>query len=140
MTRYVVDASVAIKWYVPEIHTGAALRLLGDGSRLLAPDLLLPEFGNILWKKVRRGEMDEEAARATLQAFSRVPMSVHPSSSLLEGAFDIAQTTGTTVYDSLYVALAAVEGCPLATADRKLFDAHQGGPFEETLLWVEDLP
>lgn len=139
MTRYVVDASVAIKWFVPEIHTGAALRLLRDGSVLLAPDLLLPEFGNILCKKVRRGEMAEKTARAALQAFSLVPLSVHPSASLLEGAFDIAQTTGTTVYDSLYVALAAVEGCPLVTADRKLFDAHQGGPFEESLFWVEDL-
>lgn len=140
MIRYVVDASVAIKWFVPEIHTSAALRLLNDEARLLAPDLLLPEFGNILWKRVRRGELAEKAARAVLQAFTAVPLRIHPSTLLLEGAFDIAQATGSTVYDSLYVALAAIEGCPLVTADRKLFDAQQRGPFGQSLLRVEDLP
>jgi len=139
VTRWVVDASVAVKWFVPEVHTQAALRLLRDGTTLLAPDLLLPEFGNIVWKKVRRGELGSEDARETLRAFSVVPLRVYPSAPLLEPAFEIAHTTGTTVYDSLYVALAAGEECRLVTADRKLWEAHQGGALEESLAWVEDL-
>jgi len=56
VSRYVVDASVGIKWFVPEIHSDAARRLLTEDSILLVPDLFFPEIGNILWKRVRRGE------------------------------------------------------------------------------------
>ena len=38
--HFVVDASVAIKWFVPEIHAEAARRLLREGITLLAPDLI----------------------------------------------------------------------------------------------------
>ena len=57
----VVDASVVIKWHVAEVHSDAALRLLGDDVPALhVPDLVFPEVGNILWKKVRRGDLTEE--------------------------------------------------------------------------------
>ncbi|MBI4482062.1 MAG: type II toxin-antitoxin system VapC family toxin [Acidobacteria bacterium] len=52
MKRFVVDASVAMKWFVPEAHQDAALRLLDDSCELLAPDFMAAEFGNILWKKM----------------------------------------------------------------------------------------
>jgi predicted nucleic acid-binding protein len=43
MIKLVVDASVAAKWYVPEIHSDAAVRLLDPEIVLLAPDLIIPE-------------------------------------------------------------------------------------------------
>ena len=43
MKRLVVDASVAVKWYVPEIHSEAAAKLLSGPYELIAPDLILPE-------------------------------------------------------------------------------------------------
>ena len=139
MTRWVVDASVAIKWFVPEVHSDAALRLLDGDKVLLAPDLLIPELGNIVWKKVRRGEMDERTGREVLRAFALVPLQIHPSRPLLDLAFDVAHGTGTTVYDGMYVALATTQGCPLATADRKLLDAQRAGPLKESVVWVENL-
>jgi predicted nucleic acid-binding protein len=51
MTRLVVDASVAAKWLVTEPLSDRALALLGGANELIAPDLLLPEVGNILWKQ-----------------------------------------------------------------------------------------
>ena len=48
MSLFVVDASVAIKWFFPEIHGDAALRLLEGEHRLHAPDLIYSEFGNVL--------------------------------------------------------------------------------------------
>ena len=53
-----------IKWHVAEVHTDAALRLLRDDAPVLhVPDLMFPEVGNILWKKIRRGDLTEEQAR-----------------------------------------------------------------------------
>jgi len=62
VSRFVVDASVVIKWYVPEIHSGDADRLLSGDAELLVPDLLWSEIGNILWKRILRAEMTEEKA------------------------------------------------------------------------------
>lgn len=51
MSLYVVDASIAIKLYVPEVHSPQAVRFFSDQHDLIAPDLMLSEFGNIVWKK-----------------------------------------------------------------------------------------
>jgi predicted nucleic acid-binding protein len=51
VTDYVVDASVVIKWFVPEILEAEAKRWIDPSFVLFAPDLLPSEFGNILWKK-----------------------------------------------------------------------------------------
>jgi predicted nucleic acid-binding protein len=57
VSRYVVDASVAVKWYLPEPESDAAGRLLDPEHDLIAPDLLFAEVGNALWKRWRRGEI-----------------------------------------------------------------------------------
>ena len=56
MTVLVVDASIAIKWVIQEAETAEALWL--RRHRLAAPDLLVAECANILWKKVRRNELE----------------------------------------------------------------------------------
>jgi predicted nucleic acid-binding protein len=135
----VVDASVVIKWHVAEIHADAALRLLGDHApELHVPDLMFPEAGNILWKKVRRGDLTEEQARGIAHLVAVAPLEIHPSAPLLEAAFEIATRTGRTVYDSLYVALAVHLACRLVTADEKLYNALKDGPLGAHILWVED--
>jgi hypothetical protein len=40
----VVDASVAINWFLPDIHSDAALRLLVGQHTLHVPDLIFSEF------------------------------------------------------------------------------------------------
>ena len=52
MSRLVVDSSVVIKWFVPEVHSDDALRYLDPDLERDAPELLLAEASNILWKKV----------------------------------------------------------------------------------------
>ncbi len=51
---FVVDSSVAIKWFVPEIHTVEAIRVRAAGRSLHAPAFIDVEMGNVLWKKVQR--------------------------------------------------------------------------------------
>ncbi len=140
MTRYVVDASVAVKWYLPEIHDAAALRLLHDGVELLAPDLIYSEVGNILWKRVRAGDMTSAEADAVLQSFGRLGLDISPAWPLVLSAFEIACRTQRMVYDSLYMALAVRESALLVTADEKFRNAIAGTPLAAHLLWVADIP
>lgn len=139
MSRYVVDASVAVKWFLPEVHADAARSLLDGGHVLLIPDLIFPEVANILWKRVRRQEITDEEATATVQALGALPLQVSPSWPLVLLGLEIACRNQRTVYDSLYLALAVHENCPMVTADRKLYDAIRSGPLSPHIGWVEDV-
>jgi len=121
----VVDSSVAVKWYLPEPGSDRAAELLKSGLRLLAPDLLIPEVGNVLWK--RRRELPAPEIEAIVGALTSAPPALlYPSSVLLQGALAIALARDRSVYDSLYLALAVSEGCPLITADERLGNALHG--------------
>lgn len=137
MTPYVIDASVAIKWFIPEVFEAEAKRFLDPNNNLYAPDLLPSEFGNILWKKVRRDEITMREAGRIIAEIETAPLILTSSLDLLSEAFRIATSTGRTVYDSLYLALAIRMGCQMVTADRKLYNALQGTPYTPSLLWIE---
>lgn len=139
-TAFVVDASVAVKWFVPEIHSGHALRLLRKKFDLRAPELIQAEFGNILWKKCRAGELDGATAAKILNSFKRSPLAVHPHGAFLALAWEVALKHRQTFYDSLYLALAMSAKARMVTADRKFHDALADTPAERHLLWIEDVP
>jgi predicted nucleic acid-binding protein len=139
VTAYVVDASIAVKWMLPEEHTAAALRLQGVTTDLSSPDLIVVEVANVLWKKVRRGEIAEEKGREVLGIFQMSPLRLVSADLLLEGAWEIAARFDRSMYDSLYLALAVSEDCRMVTADRKLLNATRGTPLAEHVLWVEDI-
>ena len=137
MTAYVVDASVAVKWFVPEELTDEALSYLSDEHELLAPDLLWPEFANIVWKKVRRGELTRDEARRILSLCEQVPFEVTASTKLIDSALEIALGLDRTVYDSMYVALAAHRDCVMLTADRRLFNAVSSSELSEHIAHLD---
>jgi len=138
MKKVVVDASVAVKWFVPEIHSEAAARILDADLAVYAPDLIGPEFGNILWKKLRREEIGREEAGEIMSAFARLPLEIRPSSLLLSAAFELAVQLDRTVYDSLYLALAVAEECALITADARFHASVTASAFTKHVQWVED--
>jgi predicted nucleic acid-binding protein len=140
VSRYVVDASVAIKWYLPEIHNAEAQRLLQTGTVLLAPDLIFSEVGNILWKRVRASDLTEGEAEVVLQSLGQSHLAISPSWPLVMLALEIACQTQRTVYDSLYLALAVREKVTLVTADQKLYNAIHSTSLAGYVLWVEDIP
>jgi len=139
VTRFVVDASVAVKWFVPEDDEESALALLDPAHELHAPDLLTPEFGNTIWKKLGRGELSPEEARTVINALPVVPLSIHPSRALLPAAFDIAVRTSRTIYDSLYLSLATALDARLVTADQKFVNALSSTPFANQVIHIRDL-
>ncbi len=130
-----VDASVVVKWYVPEADSAQARGVLTLGYQLLAPDLLLPEVGNILWKKVSRGQLTAPDAELQLQLFlTGAPVTLRPSAQLAEPALRIATSRGLTMYDALYVALALEDGCSLVTTDQRLINRLQGTPLANSVV------
>jgi len=136
----VVDASVAIKWFLPEIHGEAALRLLEGQYALRVPDLIFSEFGNVLWKRFRKGQISRKEAIVTTEALLALPLQVESSQSLIPAALEIACSAHRTVYDSLYLAVAIAHQCRVVTADSKLHNALKKGALSAHLLWVEDIP
>lgn len=136
--NYVVDASCAIKWYVPEIYEQEATRLLKGKHRLHVPELILPEFSNIIWKKVRRGELTEAEGERIITTFARKRLIVHSHQRIIKSAYTGAVTTGQTVYDWTYLALAISLSCEFVTADEKFYKALEMTPFKTNLRWVGD--
>ena len=137
--RVVVDASVAVKWYLEEDHAAPARRLLDGTYELIVPDLFFMEIGNVLWKRWRRGELDDDVIAETLAALDRVPCETRSARPLLSGAMALATSLRLTVYDSLYLALAIDTGARLVTADRRFRASVAASPLAGHILWVEDL-
>lgn len=136
---FVVDASVVIKWALPERHAAEARRLLSSDEPFIAPALLPVELGNILWKKTRSGELTpRQATEALVQLSSSVRVEPETAAQL-QAALHFAIRYDRTMYDSLYIVLALVEECPFVTADRRLYNAV-APTLPATMLWVEDIP
>ncbi len=138
--KYVIDASVALKWYLPEEHSIHAARLPLLAVSLHCPDLLFAETGNILWKYVLRSECSHSKAVTILSELQALSIKVWDTSQLAVEAFDIACRTKRSFYDSLYVALAVKNDCRMVTADLKLYNSLKATPFKKYILWVEDIP
>jgi predicted nucleic acid-binding protein len=139
MSLYVVDASVAVKVYVPEIHSEAAIRFFSDGHELIAPEFMLAEFGNILWKKsALLGELTEAETTTIVTAAQELPLGYYYTISLLPHAMQIALATKRSVYDSLYIALAKLEACHFMTDDRKLYQSIRSTSLSSLITLIEN--
>jgi predicted nucleic acid-binding protein len=139
MTPLVIDASISVKWFIPETHSINALRLLKADCDLLAPDLIFAEFGNVLWKKWLRNELESEVISPLLADLIRMRLRIVPTVALAEMAADIAITYRRSFYDSIYLALAVSTQGRMVTADEKLCNALRTTPLAERLLWIEDV-
>jgi predicted nucleic acid-binding protein len=136
MSKLVVDASVAAKWLVTEALSDKAIALLGRSDDLISPDLLLPEVGNILWKKARSGDLTPAMASERFRALQSMGLTLVPSAATADRALAIALETQRTVYDALYLALAEAEGCRFVTADERLVNALSQTPIAKLAVWL----
>jgi predicted nucleic acid-binding protein len=126
----VVDASVAVKWFLPEegeTLVSQAVALLDayddDQARFVVPDLFYVETASAIWKAVRAGRVSRAFGDQSLVLLMQREFPTVPTLKLLDRAFQIAADYGRTVYDSLYVALAVQTSAQLITADERLANA-----------------
>lgn len=120
MSVFVVDASVVLKWFVPEVHSDAARRLLLHDHDYFAPDLLFAETANAIWKKVLRGDLSARDGQRLMNDMKAVAVETVPCRVLATDAYALATATGRSVYDAMYLALAARLDTRMITADERL--------------------
>ncbi len=122
----ILDASVALRWFLNEPGASDAASAFSQGPAPTAPDLVLVEISNGLSSAVRRRRLDEATARALLTTAPSLFGPLRPAETLIEAAFDIARALDHPVYDCLYLAMADADRTPLLTADRRLQAATEG--------------
>ena len=119
MSTLCIDASIAIKWVIEETGTQEALALR-KSAKLIAPDLMISECANILWKKVQRKELHKNEALLAARLLQGAEIELLPTRSLLEATAQLAIGLAHPAYDCVYLALAMERGCRLVTADDRL--------------------
>jgi predicted nucleic acid-binding protein len=117
-SRAVIDASIVIKWVVEEDGTAEALALRRAYDKLLAPDLLVSECANVLWKKVARGQLTPEEAQLAARLIASAEIELVETRAFLETATMLAIKLSHPAYDCTYLALATAQGCSFVTADQ----------------------
>ena len=132
MAAYVIDASVAIKWVIAETGTEQALRLLRH--ELCAPDLLVAECANILWRKARLGEISAREASLAARLLERAEIDLIPMRRLLDRALALAVALDHPAYDAVYLALVESTGRAFVTADARLLRKLEGAAIPSVLL------
>lgn len=139
MKRAVVDASVVLKWYLPDEELGEkAMGLLRDNlagrTELVAPTLLEYEVVNSLVIAGRRGRIGEGLLRQSVAGFVDLQIPLLSLAGLHEQVVGYCERYRCTAYDASYLALAAAAGLPFVTADDALVNR-----VKKHLNWVKRL-
>lgn len=128
--RYVLDASVAAKWFTRHAEADREKALaLRDLHRRRRCRLVIPEFGLLeVLNAVRFSPRAAEADTAmALTVLSDLQLQIEPLSwDLLRKATAITWGYGVALYDAAYVALAELVGFPFVTADEALLKRMRG--------------
>jgi predicted nucleic acid-binding protein len=130
----VVDASVAVKWFLPEPGEAAAREVLAGGEKLMAPALIRVEVAAGITRKARLGEIENrDAARAVnlwFQALVDGVVTLVAGDTDLKEAAKLALLLRHPLQDCLYLALAIRLAAPLITADQQ-FAVRAGKHYQE---------
>lgn len=134
----VLDASVALQWYLAETNTDPALRLLGAEEPMVAPDVLLVEVGEAAWTLVRQERMRWEQAALIAATLPDYFTELYPTAWLAERALAIAASVPLSIHDCLYLALAQRLQTILVTADPVLMERLAGNPWAAQVKLLGD--
>ena len=123
----VLDTSVAFKFFHQEEESGTASALLSRCHAgqvdFTAPELLLVEFVNAVWKKTRAGEFTTDEAMEVLHNMTTLcaDIVIVPVAWTLPSILKNCLAMEHGAYDMTFVTLAQARHIPLITADRRLY-------------------
>jgi predicted nucleic acid-binding protein len=117
----VVDASVALKWVLPEEDSELAEGLLDRGVRLCAPAFVFVELANALWFQMRAGKLNATEAAGCMRDLRAAPLELWGGEEPLPSTLEWAHRLDHAVYDCAYLALALHLDGTYVTADRRFW-------------------
>jgi predicted nucleic acid-binding protein len=122
--KYVLDASVALRWVLPSPLSAKALKLrdeyMNQLHELIAPDIFPGETASALTKAERQKLIPMGDAALFYGKIATAWPVLHSYFPLTARAMDISSRTRSGFYDCVYVAQAERENCELVTTDDKL--------------------
>lgn len=134
MAGVVIDASVAVKWFLPEDRTGEALRYREGSNELFAPSHLLLEVFHAVWRQARAGALPFHEVSAAALILKGTFSSLVPVHELFEPASALSAGLPFPIYDCLYLALGQREDAEVVTADERMFAAARKARIKARLL------
>jgi predicted nucleic acid-binding protein len=128
--KYIVDASVAIKWFLQEEGREEAIDFYKKTKQILAPDFIIIEMMNILWKKKMRGEITEFHAQKIAESLNNKFDKLMSSKKLSKTAFKLSIELNHSIYDCLYLAMAVDLKAVFISADEKFVNKAIANGFD----------
>jgi predicted nucleic acid-binding protein len=125
----VLDASVAVKLFLREAGTAEAEALRAQET-FIAPDLIVVEVVNAMWRHIRVGHAAPSFMTTVMAGLPTLCAQFVPTIDLAPRAAEISMVLDHPAYDCFYVALAEREGVDLITADRRLIAKTRGTAFD----------
>lgn len=127
---FVLDASVALLWLVPETNPAggnyarAALMALKE-SQAIVPSLFALEAANVVAKVESKGVVTEADSQRFVALLGRLDIVTDQATAIhaLGDTLNLARRHRLSAYDAAYLELALRTGLPLATLDADLMKA-----------------
>jgi predicted nucleic acid-binding protein len=137
----VVDASVALKWFLPdEPNAERAIGLIRAGTVLIAPDIIIAEVCNGAWRSARLGRLSRAQADEIAIVVPRFFETLVSAAELAPRAVALAGELDHPVYDCLYLALAETARTRVITADLRFLERLRTTPWGASVSNLTDYP
>ncbi|MDI9619990.1 MAG: type II toxin-antitoxin system VapC family toxin [Candidatus Nezhaarchaeota archaeon] len=125
--KVVADASVIIKWVIPEDYAEYALKLRDDfldgNVDVQAPSIILLEAASALRKYCLRGFIGRDVAEKALELIANSEIRLHEIDlNIALKSLKTSLDSNVTVYDAAYITLASSLGAIMYTADDRLLN------------------
>lgn len=116
----VLDASAAFEIAFNGANKAKYSAILEKADKVIAPEIFDSEISNVLWKYIKKGDVDEQNAQKSLLLMIQLVDDFFPTSELDVEALHEAIRLNHPVYDMYYFVLARRNAATLLTEDKKL--------------------
>lgn len=120
MASLVLDASAVVRIIEGAEPAAPFHEAVLKADLVLAPELMLTEVANALWRLQRAGQLEADGLQRRLSRAADLVDVIEPDRHLQAEALALACHLDHPVYDCLYLALARREAAVLLTADKRL--------------------
>jgi len=140
MKDLIMDASVFTAWFLNEINSQKAVDLQ-DSYNLSAPETILYEVSNAIWKAKRRKQINDEDAAIFINALHDIEnITYYPCRKYIKKAYALTgEINHDYIYDCIYLALSLDLDIPLVTADKNFIKKLTKTRYKKSVLYLGDL-